>query len=70
MLLFPSKDYEQFAMGLCKFIEQRESFKKLADVPECIGKKKGNKHGEWKRMPISISGCTPAVVNEMPNIKF
>ena len=70
MLMFPLKDYQQFAIGICKFIEEHASFAKLDDVPQCIGKKKGVRQGEWKRMPISISGCTPAVVNEMPNIKF
>ena len=59
-----------FTIALCKFIENHESFKEMDDVPECIGKKKGIRQGEWKRMPLSISGCTPAVVNELPNIKF
>jgi hypothetical protein len=59
-----------FTIALCKYIEEHESFKKMDDTPECIGKKRGVRQGEWKRMPLSISDCTPAVVNELPNIKF
>ena len=35
-----------------------------------MGKNIGQRGGEWKRMPITISGCSPAVVNDMPVIKL
>lgn len=70
MILFNTKDYQKIAIALCKFVEDRASFKKLDDPPICVGKTRGQQRGEWKRMPLSISGCTPGVVEEMPHIKF
>jgi hypothetical protein len=68
--MFPTKDYMKFATAICNFIEERESFKEMENRPGCVGKTIGRREGEWKRMPISISGCTPGVVEEMPHIKF
>jgi hypothetical protein len=68
--MFPVKDYMKFATAICKYLEENESFKDYENPPNCVGKTRGKREGEWKRMPLTISDCTPGVVEDMPHIKF
>ena len=60
-------DYKHTVSGLCKFINKNEAYKKMDPPPKCAGE--GQYH-HWEEDPLTITGCTPAVVEELPHIKF
>jgi len=41
MLLFNLHDYQKFAISICKFVEDHESFKEMDERPLCEGKTPG-----------------------------
>ena len=67
MILFGLRDYKLTVDALCKFVNENENYKKLDPAPKCVGQ---GGSAVWNELPLSISGCTPAVVEEMPHIKF